>query len=82
MYAFVVVRGIVQLIFVTFLPLYLMDSGMSNLRVGAALSVFLATGSIGSLAGGSTLSTRSKRNAVLARHRARYKCQAISGTAH
>ena len=52
MYVFVVVRGIVQLIFVTFLPLYLIDSGMSNIRVGAALSVFLAIGSIGSLAGG------------------------------
>ncbi len=52
MYLFVVVRGMVQLIFVTFLPLYLIDSGMSNIRVGAALSVFLATGSIGSLAGG------------------------------
>ncbi len=52
MYAFVVVRGIVQLIFVTFLPLYLIDSGMSNIRVGVALSAFLATGSIGSLAGG------------------------------
>ena len=32
MYVFVVVRGIVQLIFVTFLPLYLIDSGMSNIR--------------------------------------------------
>lgn len=52
MYAFVVVRGTVQLIFVGFLPLYLLDAGMSVAATGTALSAFLAAGSIGSVAGG------------------------------
>ena len=52
MYLLVVVRGTVQLIFVSFLPLYLIDSGIRDLRVGVAMSAFLATGSMGNLAGG------------------------------
>ncbi|MGD8331123.1 MAG: MFS transporter [Acidobacteriota bacterium] len=52
MYLFVVVRGTVQLIFVGFLPLYLIDSGMSVRTAGTALSLFLAAGSLGSIVGG------------------------------
>lgn len=52
MYGFVVVRGSVQLIFVGFLPLYLIDSGLSVEATGGALSLFLAAGAIGSISGG------------------------------
>jgi len=52
MYLFVVVRGIVQLIFVGFLPLYLIDSGMSVAASAGTLSLFLAAGSLGSITGG------------------------------
>lgn len=52
MYLFVVVRGTVQLIFVGFLPLYLIDSGLSVEATGGALSLFLAAGSMGSISGG------------------------------
>lgn len=52
MYMFVVVRGMVQLIFVGFLPLYLLDSGMGVEAAGGALSLFLAAGSLGSVTGG------------------------------
>jgi FSR family fosmidomycin resistance protein-like MFS transporter len=52
MYLFVVVRGSVQLIYVGFLPLYLIDAGMSVTSAGGALSFFLAAGSLGSVAGG------------------------------
>jgi FSR family fosmidomycin resistance protein-like MFS transporter len=52
MYLFVVVRGTVQLIFVGFLPLYLIDTGMGVESAGGALSLFLAAGSLGSVAGG------------------------------
>jgi len=52
MYLFVVVRGIVQLIFVGFLALYLIDTGMSVEAAGGALSLFLGAGSLGSVTGG------------------------------
>lgn len=52
MYLFVVVRGTVQLIFVGFLPLYLIDAGMGVEAAGGALSLFLAAGSLGSVTGG------------------------------
>lgn len=52
MYLFVVVRGIVQLIFVGFLPLYLIDNGFSVEATGGTLSLFLAAGSMGSITGG------------------------------
>ena len=52
MYLFVVVRGTVQLIFVGFLPLYMIDTGMSVEAAGGALSLFLAAGSLGSVTGG------------------------------
>jgi FSR family fosmidomycin resistance protein-like MFS transporter len=52
MYLFVVVRGVVQLIFVGFLPLYLLDTGLSLEATGGALSLFLAAGSMGSISGG------------------------------
>jgi FSR family fosmidomycin resistance protein-like MFS transporter len=52
MYVFVVVRGTVQLIFVGFLSLHLIDAGMGVGEAGTALSVCLGLGSRGSLAGG------------------------------
>ncbi len=52
MYVFVVVRGTVQLTFVGFLPLHLLDAGLGVAEAGTALSAFLAVGSMGSLTGG------------------------------
>lgn len=52
MYLFVVVRGIVQLLFVGFLPLYMIDAGMTVGGAGFGLSCFLAAGSAGSITGG------------------------------
>lgn len=52
MYLFVVVRGIVQLLFVGFLPLYMIDAGLTVEAAGFGLSCFLAAGSAGSITGG------------------------------
>lgn len=64
MYLFVVVRGVVQLIFVGFLPLYLIDAGMSVEVAGVALSLFLAAGSLGSVSGGILGDRRGERAVI------------------
>jgi FSR family fosmidomycin resistance protein-like MFS transporter len=64
MYLFVVVRGVVQLIFVGFLPLYLIDAGMSVEAAGVALSLFLAAGSLGSVSGGILGDRRGERAVI------------------
>ncbi len=52
LYLFVVIRGIIQLNYVSFLLLFLIDSGFTIGGASAGLSVFLAIGSVGSLVGG------------------------------
>ena len=52
LYLLVVVRGAVQLIYVGFLPLYFVESGMSVSQAGGALSIFLTAGLLGGFSGG------------------------------
>lgn len=52
LYLLVVIRGVVQLIYVGFLPLYFIESGLSLGQASGALTVFLTAGSLGGFAGG------------------------------
>ena len=52
LYLFVVIRGTIQLNYVSFLFLFLTDAGFTLAGASAGLSVFLAIGSAGSLVGG------------------------------
>ena len=64
MYLFVVTRGSVQLIFVAFLPVYLLQAGFALGGATAALSIFLTAGSLGSLAGGFLADRVGARNVI------------------
>ena len=52
LYLFIVVRGTVMLIYVSFLTLYLIESGVAEARSLTILSIFLASGSSGGMVGG------------------------------
>lgn len=52
LYLYVVVRGTIQLNYVSFLLVFLTDGGLTMAAASAGLSAFLAIGSIGSLVGG------------------------------
>ena len=52
LYLFVVIRGTIQLNYVSFLFLFLTEEGFTTVGASVGLSVFLAIGSVGSLVGG------------------------------
>jgi len=64
LYLFIVVRGTVMLLYVSFLTLYLIESGITEEKSLAILSVFLAAGSIGGLTGGMLGDRLGERNVI------------------
>jgi MFS transporter, FSR family, fosmidomycin resistance protein len=53
LYLLVVLRSVVQMCLVSFLPVYLSGKGMSNMAASQAITVFLFCGAAGGFAGGS-----------------------------
>ena len=53
LYVLVVIRSVVQMVFVAFLPLYFTSLGHTNLEASSLLTVFLLAGGTASLFGGS-----------------------------
>jgi FSR family fosmidomycin resistance protein-like MFS transporter len=64
LYLLVVLRSVVQMSFVSFLPLYLSNKGFDALLSGRITTLFLFCGALGGLAGGSLADKFGERNVI------------------
>lgn len=65
LYLLVVLRSVIQLSFVSFLPLYMTDQGLSALRANQYLSLFLLAGAISTFLGGSLADRFGERRLIV-----------------